>query len=205
VLAKAADVITYVEHGVCDVGVVGRDTIMEEGGSFYELLDLGFGKCRFALAGIKGKNFYEGHSHKVIATKYPNVSKKYFADKDVECEIIKIDGVDTLVFTITKADASTIEVKQTGEVNTPAKFAEALVAAINGLDGTAGVEGKVYHTNTNLGAQTFSNVDISWVWDFDAAGAGTNDAKDTMLGDLAAAGTKSTIELSYGAKVTQID
>ena len=64
ILAKAPDVITYVQSGVCDAGIVGRDTIMEQGGSFYELLDLGFGKCRFALAGIAGKNFYEGYSHK---------------------------------------------------------------------------------------------------------------------------------------------
>ena len=53
-LAKAADVITYVEHGVCDVGVVGKDTIAENGNSFYEMLDLGIGKCRFALAAPKG-------------------------------------------------------------------------------------------------------------------------------------------------------
>lgn len=92
VLAKAADVITYVEHGTCDAGFVGRDTIMEMGGDFYELLDLGFGKCRFALAGIKGKDFYAGYGHKVIATKYPNVTAKYFASKGVECEIIKIEG-----------------------------------------------------------------------------------------------------------------
>lgn len=51
VLAKAADVITYVEHGVCDLGVVGKDTIMENGTSFYEVLDLGFGKCRFCKGG----------------------------------------------------------------------------------------------------------------------------------------------------------
>lgn len=92
VLAKAADVITYVEHGTCDAGFVGRDTIMEMGGDFYELLDLGFGKCRFALAGIKGKDFYAGYGHKVIATKYPNVTAKYFASRGVECEIIKIEG-----------------------------------------------------------------------------------------------------------------
>src|ERR1035437_9536534 len=54
VLAKAADVITYVEHGVCDMGVVGKDTIMENGRSFYEVLDLKFGVCKFALAGRKG-------------------------------------------------------------------------------------------------------------------------------------------------------
>ena len=58
VLAKAADVITYVEHGVCDLGVVGKDTILENGTSFYELLDLGFGKCRFALAAKSGQDFY---------------------------------------------------------------------------------------------------------------------------------------------------
>ena len=64
VLAKAADVITYVEHGVCDMGVVGKDTIMENGSRFYEVLDLGFGRCRFALAGPKGKDFYEGFSER---------------------------------------------------------------------------------------------------------------------------------------------
>ena len=58
VLAKAADVITYVEHGVCDIGVVGKDTIMEHGGKFFEISDLGFGRCKFALAGKKGSNFY---------------------------------------------------------------------------------------------------------------------------------------------------
>lgn len=64
VLAKAADVITYVEHGVCDLGVVGKDTILEQGRIFYELLDLGFGKCRFALAAPKGKDFYQGYAEK---------------------------------------------------------------------------------------------------------------------------------------------
>ena len=61
VLAKAADVITYVEHGVCDLGVGGKDTILENGNSFYELLDLGFGKCRFALDTKKGTDFYSGY------------------------------------------------------------------------------------------------------------------------------------------------
>jgi len=57
VLSKAADVITYVEHGVCDLGVVGKDTILEMSGKFFELADLGFGRCRFALATKKGTNF----------------------------------------------------------------------------------------------------------------------------------------------------
>lgn len=79
VLSKAADVITYVEHGVCDMGVVGKDTIMEKGGSFYEMVDLGFGKCRFALATKKGKDVYGGYKTPVIATKYPARSPMPFS------------------------------------------------------------------------------------------------------------------------------
>lgn len=92
VLAKAADVITYVEHGVCDLGVVGKDTILEQGRFFYELLDLGFGKCRFALAAPKGKDFYHGYAEKTIATKYPNVTKNFFEKKGMDVRIIKIEG-----------------------------------------------------------------------------------------------------------------
>lgn len=57
VLAKAADVTTYVEHGACDIGIVGKDTIAESGKSFYEVMDLGLGRCRFALAAPKGTTF----------------------------------------------------------------------------------------------------------------------------------------------------
>jgi ATP phosphoribosyltransferase len=92
VLAKAADVITYVERGVCDGGVVGEDTIMEAKASVYELLDLGFGKCRFALAGVKGKDFYDGYGHKVVASKYPSVTKDYFNGKGIDVEVVKIEG-----------------------------------------------------------------------------------------------------------------
>lgn len=92
VFGKAADVITYVEHGVCDMGIVGMDTIIEHGGSFYEVLDLGFGKCRFALAAPKGKDFYRGYSVKKIATKYPNVARDYFEEKGMDVQIIKIEG-----------------------------------------------------------------------------------------------------------------
>ena len=92
VLAKAADVITYVEHGVCDLGVVGKDTIMEHGGSFFEVADLGFGRCKFALAVKKGSDFYSGYNIKTIATKYPNVAREYFAEKGMDIAIIKIEG-----------------------------------------------------------------------------------------------------------------
>lgn len=92
VLAKANDVITYVEHGVCDMGIVGKDTIMEMGGSLYEIMDLGFGKCRFALACKKGTDFFGGYSHKIIASKYPNVTKEYFRSLGLDVEVVKIDG-----------------------------------------------------------------------------------------------------------------
>ncbi len=92
VLSKAADVITYVENGVCDLGVVGKDTIMENGSHFYEILDLGFGRCKFALACKKGVDFYEGYSSKVIASKYPNVAKKYFESRGMDIRVIKIEG-----------------------------------------------------------------------------------------------------------------
>lgn len=92
VLAKAADVITYVEHGVCDIGVVGKDTIMEHGGKFFEVLDLGFGRCKFALAGKKGSSFYDGYGVKTVATKYPAVTRAFFESKGMDVDIVKIEG-----------------------------------------------------------------------------------------------------------------
>ena len=92
VLAKANDVITYVEHGVCDMGVVGKDTIMEMQGKFFELADLGFGRCKFALATKKGEKFYGGYGVKTIATKYPNITRNHFESKGMDVEIVKIEG-----------------------------------------------------------------------------------------------------------------
>ena len=114
VLAKAADVITYIEHGVCDVGIVGKDTIMEYGKSFYEVLDLNFEKCKFSLAGIKGRKFYNGYDNKVIATKYPNVTKKYFMEKGYDVEIVKIDGSVELAPLLGLADGI-VDLVATGE------------------------------------------------------------------------------------------
>ena len=81
-----------VENGVCDLGVVGKDTIIEMSGKFFELSDLGFGKCRFALAGKKGENFYEGTHVRTIATKYPNVARTFFEKKNMDVDIVKIEG-----------------------------------------------------------------------------------------------------------------
>ncbi|WOC33590.1 MULTISPECIES: ATP phosphoribosyltransferase [Caproicibacterium] len=113
VLAKAADVITYVNHGVCDLGVVGKDTILEAGGSFYELLDLGFGKCRFALAGPVGRDFFAGYHTKTIASKYPNVARSYFEGKSMNVRIIKIEGSVELAPLLGLSDAI-VDIVETG-------------------------------------------------------------------------------------------
>ena len=113
VLAKANDVITYVEHGVCDIGIVGKDTIMESGNSFYEMLDLGFGKCRFALAAKKGDDFFGGYSHKVVASKYPKVAKEYFSSLGMDVEIVKIDGSVELAPLLGLADGI-VDIVETG-------------------------------------------------------------------------------------------
>jgi ATP phosphoribosyltransferase len=113
VLAKAPDVITYVEHGVCDMGIVGKDTIMEKGGAFYEVLDLGFGKCRFALAVRDGSDFYGGYKTKVIASKYPNVTRAFFDKKSMDVEIIKIEGSVELAPIVGLADAI-VDIVETG-------------------------------------------------------------------------------------------
>lgn len=113
VLAKAADVITYVEHGACDMGVVGKDTIMEYGGSFFEVLDLGFGRCRFALAAKKGNDFYGGYAVRTIASKYPNVTRSYFEAKGMDVDIVKIEGSVELAPLLSLADAI-VDIVETG-------------------------------------------------------------------------------------------
>ncbi|HBB71097.1 MAG TPA: ATP phosphoribosyltransferase [Ruminococcus sp.] len=113
VLAKANDVITYVEHGVCDLGVVGKDTIMEMRGKFFEMVDLGFGRCKFALAAKKGTDFYSGYGIKTIATKYPNVARTFFEKKGMDTEIIKIEGSVELAPLLELADGI-VDIVETG-------------------------------------------------------------------------------------------
>ena len=113
VLAKAADVITYVEHGVCYMGVVGKDTIMEMSGKFFELADLGFGRCKFALAGKKGVDFYQGYCVKTIASNYPNVSRTFFEKKGMDVDIVKIEGSVELAPLLNLSDAI-VDIVETG-------------------------------------------------------------------------------------------
>ena len=113
VLAKAPDVITYVEHGVCDLGIVGKDTILEKGGSFYEVLDLGFGRCRFALAAPAGSGFFDTYTTRRVASKYPEVTRRFFAGKGMDVDIIKIEGSVELAPILGLADAI-VDIVETG-------------------------------------------------------------------------------------------
>ncbi len=112
-LAKAPDVITYVEHGVCDIGIVGKDTISEHGGTYYEILDLGIGKCKFALAAPKGCDFYGEMGRKRIATKYPAVAADFFEKKGMDVDIIKIEGSVELAPLLSLADGI-VDIVETG-------------------------------------------------------------------------------------------
>ncbi|MCI5510274.1 MAG: ATP phosphoribosyltransferase [Oliverpabstia sp.] len=93
-LAKGPDVPTYVEYGAADIGVVGRDTILEEGRKLYEVMDLGFGKCRMCICGPQtAKPLLETNQLIRVATKYPNIAKDYFYNKKHQTvEIIKLNG-----------------------------------------------------------------------------------------------------------------
>ncbi|HZK57451.1 MAG TPA: ATP phosphoribosyltransferase [Clostridia bacterium] len=90
ILLKAADVPTYVEHGVVDMGVAGKDVLLEQEKQLYEVIDLKFGKCKFAVAGKPSMK--DGKKHLIVATKYPNVAKNHFAQKGQSVEIIKQEG-----------------------------------------------------------------------------------------------------------------
>ena len=93
-LAKGPDVPTYVEYGAADIGVVGKDTILEEARNIYEVLDLGFGKCRMCVCGPEeAKELLQHHELIRVATKYPRIAKDYFYNKKHQTvEIIKLNG-----------------------------------------------------------------------------------------------------------------
>lgn len=93
-LAKGPDVPTYVEYGAADIGVVGKDTILEEGRKVHEVLDLGYGKCKMCVCGYKdAAPLLQHHELIRVATKYPNIAKDYFYNtRHQTVEIIKLNG-----------------------------------------------------------------------------------------------------------------
>ena len=93
-LAKGPDVPTYVEYGAADIGIVGKDTILEEGRKLYEVMDLGFGKCKMCVCGPESaREVLENNQLIRVATKYPNIAKDYFFKKKHQTvDIIKLNG-----------------------------------------------------------------------------------------------------------------
>ena len=93
-LGKPSDIPTFVEYGAADIGIVGRDTIIEENKKLYEVLDLGYGKCRMCVCGPESARKYLESGEMIrVATKYPNIAKDYFMNKKHQTvEIIKLNG-----------------------------------------------------------------------------------------------------------------
>ena len=92
ILVKPSDVPTYVDHGVADIGVVGKDTLLESGRPLYEVLDLTFGKCRLCIASYAEQHQSATRATFRVATKYPNVARSYYDAKGQTIEIIELHG-----------------------------------------------------------------------------------------------------------------
>lgn len=92
IFVKPCDVVTYVEKGVADLGIVGKDIILEDNKDIYEILDLNYGNCRFAIAGFEDQNLIKKNEVLTIATNYPSYVQSVFKDKGQQIEIIKLGG-----------------------------------------------------------------------------------------------------------------
>ncbi len=112
VSVKATDVPIYVEQGAADMGIAGKDVLLEADASVFELMDLGFGKCRFVVASLKD-NITDKNKKLRVATKYPNVAKKYFHEKGMPIEIIKLNGSVELAPIIGLSDVI-VDIVETG-------------------------------------------------------------------------------------------
>ena len=111
--AKPSDVAVYVERGAADVGIAGLDIILEQEPDVYELLDLGFGKCSLAVAGKKDSDINTGRTLRV-ATKFPNIARKYYEEQSREIDIIKLNGSIELAPIVRLSDVI-VDIVETGK------------------------------------------------------------------------------------------
>lgn len=111
ILSKPVDVPTYVEYGVADIGIVGKDVLLEENRDVYELLDLGISPCRIAVA---GRPDYKPSISPRVATKYPRIASNYFLEKGEQVEVIKLNGSIELAPLIGLADRI-VDIVSTGQ------------------------------------------------------------------------------------------
>ena len=115
IIAKTADVPTFVEYGAADIGVIGKDVIDESGKDICQLLDLGFGKCRLMMAVPKNKKRpkLEDYSHTRVATKFPSLAEKFFTSRGMQMEYIKLNGSIELAPIIGLSE-SIVDIVETG-------------------------------------------------------------------------------------------
>ncbi|KXH87552.1 ATP phosphoribosyltransferase [Sporosarcina sp. HYO08] len=112
IFVKAVDVPTYVENGAADIGIVGKDTIMEDPADVYEMLDLGIGKCKLAVAGFPDKQFTNS-APLTVASKYPAIAKEYFERNGIRTKTIKLNGSVELAPLIGMSDVI-VDIVETG-------------------------------------------------------------------------------------------
>jgi ATP phosphoribosyltransferase len=114
-VVRSQDVITYVEHGAADIGVVGKDVLLEQSPQVYEPLDLGLGRCHLSVArAVRGRGPREGGAELRVATKYPKLAEEHFRRKGVQVEIIKLYGSIELAPLVDLADRI-VDLVSTGE------------------------------------------------------------------------------------------
>ncbi|WP_454193119.1 ATP phosphoribosyltransferase [Paenibacillus sp. Marseille-Q7038] len=111
IMAKPVDVPTYVEYGAADIGIVGKDVLLEENRDVYELLDLGIARCRMSVIGLPN---WEPGIRQRVATKYPNVASQYFREQGQQVEVIKLNGSIELAPLIGLADRI-VDMVETGQ------------------------------------------------------------------------------------------
>ena len=115
IFVKSNDVLTYIKNGIVDVGIVGSDTLMENPyNGYYKMLDLDIGKCSFALCSYPDYRYRNIVSKEVIATKYPNITKKYFQSKNKDIDIVKLEGSVELGPIVGLTDAI-VDIVETGD------------------------------------------------------------------------------------------
>ncbi|MBO4779845.1 MAG: ATP phosphoribosyltransferase [Selenomonadaceae bacterium] len=115
IITKTADVPTYVEYGAADIGIIGKDVVLESGKDVYELLDLGFGKCRLMMAVPKNKKRarLEDYDHTRVATNFPRIAESFFAAQGMQMEYIKLNGSIELAPIIGMSE-SIVDIVETG-------------------------------------------------------------------------------------------
>lgn len=128
IITKTSDLPTYVEYGAADVGIIGKDVLLEEGKDVYELLDLKFGLCRMAVAvpEAQRRENMADYAHLRVATKYPNIAAGFFREAGIQMEFVKLNGSIELAPMVGLAELI-VDLVETGRTLRENKLAEIAV------------------------------------------------------------------------------